>query len=136
MKRLKNWPSRLAALEASARLYVYAWGVHDCCLWAADAVEACTGVDPAAAWRGTYADVTGAAAVMKRLGGLRRVGAIAGPAIDPRCAIAGDVGLLVETGNRPRLAVCSGFGWQSLGERGLIASPINSARYAWGVGRV
>lgn len=136
MKRLKNWPSRFAALEASARLYEYAWGVHDCCLWAADAVEACTGMDPAAAWRGTYTDVAGAAVVMRRLGGLRRVGAMAGSAIDPRFAIPGDVGLLVMAGSRPRLAVCSGFGWLSLVDRGLTASPVDSARYAWGVGRV
>lgn len=34
----------------------FAWGVNDCCLFAADAVMAMTGVDPAAEFRGKYSD--------------------------------------------------------------------------------
>ena len=49
------WRQQLDALIASRMAAPFAWGAHDCCLFAADAVLAQTGEDPAAEFRGTYA---------------------------------------------------------------------------------
>jgi hypothetical protein len=53
-KRVPTRPERLAALIEARRHTPFAWGTHDCCLFAADAVLATTGADPAAEWRGRY----------------------------------------------------------------------------------
>jgi hypothetical protein len=67
-ERLADWEQRLhdyiAALEGRA----FEWGVLDCALFAAGAVEAQTGVDPAAAYRGQYSTATGSVRVLRRLG--------------------------------------------------------------------
>lgn len=41
----------------------------DCCALVADWVEACTGIDPAAAMRGAYSDRRGAVAIIRAAGG-------------------------------------------------------------------
>jgi hypothetical protein len=47
----------------------FAWGQHDCMLFAADWARELTGHDPANVWRGTYADADGAAAILAAEGG-------------------------------------------------------------------
>ncbi len=48
----------------SARGLDFQWGTFDCALQVCDCIRAITGcADPAAAWRGTYSDEAGAAAV-------------------------------------------------------------------------
>ncbi len=54
VKRLDDWPSRLADIQLTETEVPFQWGVSDCALFAADVVEAMTGVDPAARWRGKY----------------------------------------------------------------------------------
>ena len=46
------------------------WGRRDCITAVCDHVQAVTGVDPAAPWRGSYATETEAAAVMAPFGGV------------------------------------------------------------------
>lgn len=124
-----------AALDAlvSARMRTpFAWGVHDCCLWAADAVLAQTGVDPAAAYRGQYTTALEAARLVERLGGLRAIGAQAGPEIAPLAAQVGDVGL-VSDGERALLGVCAGGCWLAPTAAGLGALPLSAAAVAWRV---
>jgi hypothetical protein len=53
--RRPDWPERLSAVFVAARGRAFEYGVHDCGLFAADCVEALTGTDPAAVWRGRYA---------------------------------------------------------------------------------
>lgn len=132
-KRLKNWPSRLAALQAAAHREPFAWGMHDCCLWAADAVLACTGEDPAAAWRGTYSDAAGAVALLASLGGIQAAGDLTGSRLThPSLAGPGDIGLLLVDG-REVLAVHSGQCWLLAGSDGLLPWP-DPALMAWRVG--
>lgn len=133
MQRLKDWPSRLQALMAQAQLRPFTWGSHDCCLWAADAVLACTGVDMAVPWRGTYATETEAAALLDALGGLRALGALAGPECKPALAGAGDVGLIEHAG-AGWLAVHDGAAWVCATRNGLVRWPTRAARCAWKVG--
>lgn len=141
-RRLKDWPSRFDAVLRAARRQPFAWGVHDCCLWAADAVLACTGADPAAAVRGTYADALAAWRLVEQFGGMQAIGAAAGPEISPRLAAAGDVGLATmaqgdqtdEQAAREALVVHSGQVWLAAATQGLKIVPAAAVAYAWKVG--
>ena len=124
---------RLSALVAARLRTPFAWGVHDCCLWAADAVLAQTGRDPAAAWRGTYSSRRGAAAVLRQAGGLRAVAALAGREVPAAAALPGDVGLLQRPGGR-LLGVCAGGSWLVASRGGLVAVPAEAAIAAWRCG--
>jgi hypothetical protein len=66
--RLHDWEARLQHLLATHARRAFAWGVHDCLLWAAAAVDAVTGVDHAARFRGRYTDAATAAAVLRDVG--------------------------------------------------------------------
>lgn len=52
--KLADWRPRLDAWVAKSHAMPFEWGVHDCALNAASAVEAQTGVDFAADYRGQY----------------------------------------------------------------------------------
>lgn len=132
LQRLPDWQARLAVLIATVAARPFAWGRWDCCLWGADAVRAVTGVDLAAAWRETYATRQDAVRLLRELGGLRGLAALAGPSIEPGRAIDGDVGL-VHDGQRGMLAVHGGQHWLVVGARGLGAVPLAAAQRAWGV---
>jgi hypothetical protein len=136
MTRLRDWPSRFAALVDESRARPFEWGQHDCCLWAASAVEAITGRDPGAQWRGAYDDARGALDFLEFLGGLEGAGAMTGKPLSVGMAFVGDVGLVTWPDGTESLAVCSGHDWMCAGEDGLIQLPIECARAAWGVGRV
>lgn len=60
LTRLYDWPERLAALIAERRETSFSFGVHDCALFACDAVLAMTGTDIAARFRPRYSDEAGA----------------------------------------------------------------------------
>jgi hypothetical protein len=64
LKRLPGWPSRLHAAIDGHRRHPFQFGSHDCCILAADGVQAITGVDLAGSSRGTYDSAEGA---MRRL---------------------------------------------------------------------
>jgi len=134
MTRLPDWPDRLSALVARAHAQPFAWGTHDCCLWAADAVQALTGHDPAADLRGCYSDATGAMRALRAVGGLLGAGRRTGTRLaGPGHARDGDVAL-VSDGRRPMLAVRVGAVWMVAATAGLHALPMGAARLTWGVG--
>ena len=60
LTRFPNWHWRLQQYMRGLALETFEWGVNDCALWAAGAIEAMTGVDPAADLRGRYSDAEGA----------------------------------------------------------------------------
>ncbi len=128
------WRPSLEDLVRSRMNVPFAWGLHDCCLWAADAVFAQTGVDPAAPWRGTYSSARDAIALVGRLGGMEAIGALVGPAIPPLTAQAGDIGLVRHEG-RDSLAVCTGPLWLAPAAAGLAPLPLDLAVAAWRVTR-
>lgn len=129
---LKPDPARAAldALIDERRSRPFARGTNDCCMFAADAVRAMTGHDLAAQWRGTYNDDRGALRLIQRLGGMEKIGALAGDPIPPLCADVGDVGLVVVEGVEA-LAVCVGAVWLAPIARGLGAARLQDARKAW-----
>lgn len=129
--RLRDWQSRLQACQAERWSRPFAWGSHDCALFAADCVQAVTGSDPAADLRGAYSDAAGAARVIARLGGLRSIGdARLGERVAPLCAQPGDIGLVVSAG-RECAAVCVGESWVAPSLVGLEHLPIEAAVVAW-----
>lgn len=93
MSRVGGWESLLAAHIEAARHTPFAWGAHDCALWAADWVRLCTGEDHAAGWRGRYQTELGAARLLSRRG-YGNVAALAdalAPAVPVAKARRGDV---------------------------------------------
>lgn len=66
--RKPTWEAELNAYLRSKRNEPFAYGSNDCALYIAGAVEAMTGVDPAAAYRGQYSTELGAVKALKKLG--------------------------------------------------------------------
>lgn len=66
--RRPDWAARLSSYLAACGSQPFAWGVMDCTLFAAGAVEAMTGVDPAARHRGQYKTAKGALSRLRRAG--------------------------------------------------------------------
>lgn len=131
--RLPDWPARLSALVATAHRTPWAWGTRDCCLWAADAALALTGVDHASDLRGTYCDEAGAMRVLQRIGGLRGAAGRAGQRIRPGLTIEGDVAI-VRSAGKPCLGVRVADVWLLATKQGLFAAPLGAAVMAWGIG--
>lgn len=128
-----GWRQRFDTLVRERMTTPFEWGVQDCCIWPADCVKAMTGVDHAAAWRGTYSTEAEAEALLQSLGGLMALGALAGPPCAPLAAGPGDVGLLRNADRGTVLGVCSGKGWLVPASGGLALLPLDSAVRAWKV---
>ena len=67
--RLPDWERRLSAYLSAPGRDVFAWGISDCALFAAGAVEAVRGEHPAPEFLGVYTDQRGAAEALRNLGG-------------------------------------------------------------------
>lgn len=134
MSRLPDWRSRLAAYIERVRRAPFAWSTHDCCMFAAGAVEAVTGADPAAELRGTYGDLAGGMTALGRAG-------FAGPVdmaralfdrVPPALAQVGDVAV-VDTPEGPALGVVQGPSIFVVGPEGLRTVDLLAARLAFRV---
>lgn len=134
--RLPAAAESLARLLAERRAEPFAWGRFDCCLFAADAVAAQTGVDPAAGLRGRYATELQAQRVLAALDGLEGIAraALGEPLRHPALACAGDMGLTAAPGDRTTLSVCLGEWWAMPGAAGLVLRPMSAALMSWRVG--
>lgn len=66
--RLPDWEQRLHDYVASLEGSAFAWGRHDCALFAAGAVVAVTGIDHAAPFRGRYRTARGSVRALHRFG--------------------------------------------------------------------
>lgn len=135
--RRPGWPERLAAYLATARRRPFAWGAHDCALFSAGAVEALTGTDLAAPYRGRYTTARGAARVLRRAGAGSLDAFVAGyfPRLPgPLLAQRGDLAL-VDSGTGAGLALGVVYGAQvlSVGPDGLAEVPLSAAVTAWRV---
>ncbi|MBS0427612.1 MAG: hypothetical protein JSR41_10040 [Proteobacteria bacterium] len=130
--RTRNWQAALSTFIAERRSTPFAWGSNDCCLFAADAVHAMTGVDPAAELRG-YSSALDAARLVEARGGLARIAAGAlGEPVAPVFASVGDV-VLIENEGRELLALCNGTTALAPGELGLVVLGMDAAKAAWRV---
>lgn len=68
MTRLPDWEERLNAYVASRYDEPYAYGHHDCGMFAAGAVEAMTGAHPFPEFIGRYSTAAGSVRALKRYG--------------------------------------------------------------------
>lgn len=142
MRRLPDWEERLGAFIAEARDRPFAWGSWDCILMSASAIQAQTGTDIAAEYRGKYHDKAGAAAILKAQGEgtlLRTLDAVL-PRRKPSKARRGDLVWF-----KGSVGVCAGAEGLFVGEErladaadvvmreGLIAVPRRLWAKAWAV---
>lgn len=101
-----------------ARARPFAWGRHDCALFAADWVLNETGHDPAAAWRGRYRSEAGAARAIEAAGGLEEAFDAALRGVWGRCPPpAAGVGV-IEGNAGPTGAIRAGRMWAALSPAG------------------
>lgn len=140
LMRYEHWEKRLTAVVGQADRVPFAWGRADCALFAADCVWALTQKDPAAAWRGTYEDESGAARIIAAAGGLaglveQGLAAIGVPVqrVAPSFGQRGDP-VLFEGALGPTLGVIYGTGFVARGPRGLVTLPVMvTGAVAWAV---
>lgn len=68
MERITTWEQALSDYIESKRSEPFEYGVNDCCLFAAGAVEVMTGVDPMPEFRGQYDSLLSSAKALKSIG--------------------------------------------------------------------
>lgn len=130
--RRDDWQLRFSDFVQTRARLPFAWGSNDCCLFAADAVEAITGVDPAASLRG-YDSALSAQRLIDARGGIRQIATDAlGAEMAPVFAAVGDV-VLIENAGRELLAVCNGTCALAPGEDGMAVLSMTAALAAWRV---
>jgi hypothetical protein len=125
---MPGWEQALANVIALARTRTVAYGTHDCCAFSASAVEAITGVDYLAEFRG-YQTPREASVLLKKYGGLRNILIkYFGQPVDYKQARRGDVVLLPPH----TLGLC--LGKRALYPRkggGLISQSLDPEQEVW-----
>lgn len=132
--RVSNWPGALHAYVEANKLRPFAWGEHDCILFACAGIAAITGHDPAAVWRGSYSTALGAARVFKLYGGFERMIETVAAAnhyteIAVTKAQRGD--LVLHDGKWPTAGLCCGRLTAFAGPNHLIFTLTAECRRAW-----
>lgn len=130
--RNENWPTALTEFIESRRTTPFAWGESDCCLFAADAVQAMTGIDFAAQRRGKYSDARGALEIIEEVGGIENL--VPFEPVEPGYAQRGDV-VMLERDGRNVLGVNCGNQIAGQGTDGIVFLPPNAAIKAWRTAR-
>lgn len=131
MERLSNWPARLAEFVEARRERAFSWGESDCCLFVCDAIEAMTGTDPGARWRGLYQTEKGARRILRDNGGVAGLATlILGQPVASALAGRGDV-VLIDTPGGEALALCTGANIAAQGIGGIEFYPAVAAKAAW-----
>jgi hypothetical protein len=128
--KLENWPVALNDFIDARRDTAFVWGTTDCCLFAADAVEAMTGTDYVADYRGTYTDAKGALRLINDAGGLSAFVPKSFEEVEPGYAQRGDV-VLLEIDDRNSLGIHLGAVIAGQGEAGIVFVPTALAQRAW-----
>lgn len=132
-----DWRVHLDSLVYERLNAPFRWGSNDCALFAADAVQATTGVDFAAKLRG-YRTAREALRIISARGGLVSIATRAlGAALAPIFACTGDIALVPSSrgSKRVSLAVCLSCDKAAVpGAMGLQIVPIDRALCVWRVG--
>lgn len=131
-RRLPDADTRLQAYLLSCLGAVFGWGRHDCALFAAGAVAAQLGVDPAEPLRYRYDTAWEATALLRQAGGINSLvtSVLGQPLAAPMLARIGDIGL-TDAGS---LAVCTGEHWSLPTRHGMGQLPLRNGCTAWRVG--
>ncbi len=137
LQRRPDWPLRLEALVADRQQQPFAWGSQDCALFAADCVQALTGVDVAPPALRRHRTPRAALRSLRAHGGLHGIAQAAlGTPIAPALAGVGDVLLTRPSAqaHHPMLAVCNGATAIAPGPFGLVSLSLAQVSHAWRVG--
>lgn len=133
MQRLEYWPTRLAKFIEARQERAFCWGDSDCCLFVCDAINAMTGTDPGARWRGLYSSEKGARRVLRDNGGVAGIATLVlGQPVPALLAGRGDV-VLIDTPHGEALALCLGGLIAAQGQAGIEFQQIAAAKAAWKV---
>lgn len=119
--RRADWRARLVDYLGTQSRARFAPGRVDCCLFAAGAVEAMTGFDPAARWRGKYRRLEDGFELLRADGFADHAAVIEGlfPEIAPSFARVGDVVALPGDAGIAALGVVQGGGVYCLQPSGM-----------------
>lgn len=130
--RRPDWPERMWAAIQGHDQDVFGWGTLDCCLFAAEVVDAMTDSKFAKALRARYQDKRSAVQFLKDEGGLEAaVSAYLGPP-SPGRALRGDV-VLFNTPSGCCLGICVGQQIAAISSVGLLFFPGSMADQRWAV---
>ena len=135
LTRLPDWDRRLARVTEKHLASPAVWGESDCLMTVADAIEAVTGLDPAARIRGKYSSELGAAKLMRRRG-CSTVEMVFDKLFHPvgrLLAQRGDVGT-VERGGVIAAGYVTEYGFAVRTDRGLEFLPQTDIRSAFKIG--
>lgn len=124
--RQKGWQGRLVAYLDAAGRRPFAEGRHDCALFAAGAVQAMTGLDYAADYRGRYTTTRGGLRVLRRDGYADHVALAASHFPETAAPVPGDLAV-VPTAEGPALGVVQGEHVYLLAPGGMTLAPIAAA---------
>ena len=140
MKRLPHWEARLGALLDGARKRPFSFGEWDCALFGAAVIEALTGEDHGAPFRGRYRTVRGYRRALAAEGHADLFGPF--DALAPRRAP-----LLCQRGDIVTDGVSIGCLWSGQAlfvggeaadagqyEVGLVTMPLAGMLWGWGIG--
>lgn len=125
----EGWEKRLNQCIAELTNKPFAWGIHDCSLFALDCVDAQLNTSFAKDWRGKYRSMTGAYRILDGAGGyseiLKGYGFIKKPIEQAKrgdlAFIGGDLAMGVVIGDRIIATA----------QDGLKSVPISRALYIW-----
>ena len=125
MQRLPDWRARLGAHIAAHRTRPFAYGEHDCATFAAGAVQAVTGSDPAAGLTG-YTTRAGGLRRLRRNGLEDHVAFVASRFAEIAVAQAqqGDLAVIEAAGALSLGVVCGAFVLAPTQPSGLAAVPL------------
>ncbi|WP_342617238.1 hypothetical protein [Rhodoferax sp. GW822-FHT02A01] len=128
-----EWWAALDSYVQSRQDTPFAWGVQDCCTFAADWVTLATGTDPMQDLRGLDSALA-AHRKLDDLGGmLAAVDSRMGDHIAGPMAQAGDVVMVTLESGVKAMALCLGAWLCIPAENGLVMLPITNAEAAWRV---
>jgi hypothetical protein len=129
--RRENWPDLLAKFIHQRRSEPFQWGFNDCCIFAADWVDVCTGTDYAEKWRGRYWTAIGARRFLDDAGGVEAlVDSLGLDRIQPQRAGRGDI-VAQDAGRGITLGICLGVTTAFVAKTGLVFGSIENAKTAW-----
>ena len=131
--RKHTWQIDFERFVAERLALPFAWGVNDCCTFAAHGVLALTGVDVALPELRSHTSELQAARLLKKHGGVAGIATAAlGEPVPVLSANVGDV-VLIDTGTGDTLALCNGGTCMAPGPQGLVSFGMDLARLCWRV---
>lgn len=129
--RCKGWELVLIRFVESRHNTPFVWGQHDCCLFAADAVQAITGIDHAEPFRGKYSTAAGAARMLAQYHGIiGYCNSVLGSCLPVTMARRGDA-VAIETQSGTALGICLGVHSVFAAPDGLSYHPTLNCCAAW-----